>query len=742
MNRLSILKSVLSVVFLFMVFSLSAQELEVFFKDKGERYFRFTLSSESELSKISDMVSIDHIDGKEIIANASLDEFKKFLELNIPYEFLPHPSDLIDFDAVELSNIKDVRQWDFYPTYDAYVALMNGFAADHPDLCQIHNIGTLPSGRQLLAARITSNVIGTSAKPKFLYTSSMHGDELTGYILTMRLIDHLLINYGTDPRITRLVDSIDIWINPLANPDGTYYGGNHTVNGARRRNANNVDLNRNYPDPAAGPHPDGYPWQPETVHFMNLAEIQKFNMSCNLHGGAEVCNYPWDTWAHLTADNNWWVYTMREFADTIIVNSPSPYFRGFDNGIVRGYDWYSITGGRQDYMNYFQQCREFCLEISNTKMPSPTQMPTFWNYNYRSFLNYMEQSLYGIRGVITNSVTGEPVHAMINIQGHDIDSSFVFSNAQDGGFHRYIYTGTYNLTIEAPCFKTKVINGVSIANRHTTWVNVALEPAMADFSASANIISPGNYVTFTSQQCVPIDSWQWIFDGGFPSTSTSPNPIVQYPVAGIYDVKLIATANGISDTITKSQYITAITSYTISNSTVTTCFAMFYDTGGPNGNYGSNENLTMTFLPSQAGSNIQANFVSFATEANYDFLYIYNGTNTSAPQFPGSPFHGGNSPGFIEASNSSGAITFRFTSDYSVTKSGWEAQITCSGTPILPGDANCDGSVNTLDVIITTSYIMGQNPQPFCFENADINGDGIINISDVIGVVYLILGTQ
>ncbi len=741
MNKTATIKSILCLSFTMLVLSLSAQQPEYFFKEKGERYIRFSLNSEYNLDKISNVVSIDQIDGESIIANVNLEEFRSFLDLNIPYEFLPHPSDLIDFDAVDLNEIKNVKQWDYYPTYDAYVALMNGFASDHPAICQIQNIGTLPSGRQLLAARITSDLPGASPKPKFLYTSSMHGDELTGYVLTLRLIDHLLTNYGTDVRITRLVDSIEIWINPLANPDGTFYGGNHTISGARRRNANNVDFNRNFPDPAAGPHPDGLAWQPETVHFMNLAEAQQFNMSSNLHGGAEVCNYPWDTWAHLTADNNWWVYTMREYADTVIANSPSPYFRGFNNGITNGYAWYTITGGRQDYMNYFQQCREFCLEISNTKIPAASQLPAFWNYSYRSFLNYMEQSLYGIRGVITNSVTGQPVKAMISITGHDIDSSFVFSNAQNGNYHRYIYSGTYNLTITAPCYKTKTLNAISATNRHTTWLNIELEPSIADFTASATTISPGNSVTFTGQQCLPVDTWQWIFQGGVPATSNQPNPVVQYPQAGIYDVKLIVSAGGLTDTIIKTQYIKAISSYIMSNTTVNTCFAMFYDTGGPNGNYSSSESLTMTFLPSSAGSNIQASFTSFNTESGYDYLYIYDGTNISAPQFPGSPFHGGNSPGFVEATNSAGAITFRFTSDSSVTRPGWEAQISCSGPPVTPGDANCDGVIDMLDLITIVNYIMGQNPQPFCMQNADINNDGIINISDFIGTVNIILGT-
>ncbi len=57
---------------------------------------------------------------------------------------------------------------------------------------------------------------------------------------------------------------------------------------------------------------------------------------------------------------------------------------------------------------------------------------------------------------------------------------------------------------------------------------------------------------------------------------------------------------------------------------------------------------------------------------------------------------------------------------------------------IIPGDANSDGFVNVIDVLTIINYILGNNPQPFCFENADINGDGVVNAIDVIGTINII----
>ncbi len=62
--------------------------------------------------------------------------------------------------------------------------------------------------------------------------------------------------------------------------------------------------------------------------------------------------------------------------------------------------------------------------------------------------------------------------------------------------------------------------------------------------------------------------------------------------------------------------------------------------------------------------------------------------------------------------------------------------------PVTPGDSNCDGIINVLDVIATINFILSLNPDPFCFENADVNGDNLVNVIDVVETINIILGSK
>ncbi|MBN2518947.1 MAG: carboxypeptidase regulatory-like domain-containing protein, partial [Bacteroidales bacterium] len=422
----------------------------------------------------SKTISIDNIKEGYIFAYANEKEFTEFLKLNLEYEVLVPPS--LQKPITESLKSAQTSQWTHYPTFDEYINMMQDFENNYPGLCKVHEIGQSVNGREILLVKISDNVIEKESEPGFMYSSTMHGDEVAGYVLMLRLIDYLLNNYESDDYVKYLVDNIEIWINPIANPDGTYFSGNNTIFGATRNNANGIDLNRNFPDPQDGQHPDDNPWQPEVIAMMDFIKEHQFVLSANIHGGTEVVNYPWDTWEQRHVDDLWFQYISHQYADTAQYYSWDGYMTILTgSGIINGYDWYSISGGRQDYVTWFLHGREVTLEISGDKIPDTYYLDTLWEFNYRSFLNYMEQCLFGISGIIIDSISGEPLKAQVFIQNHDDEMSFVYSDSVNGNYHRLLAAGNYNMLIEAEGYTSKVLNNIEVSWNENTQIDIALK---------------------------------------------------------------------------------------------------------------------------------------------------------------------------------------------------------------------------------------------------------------------------
>ncbi|HET7091262.1 MAG TPA: M14 family zinc carboxypeptidase, partial [Anaerolineae bacterium] len=129
---------------------------------------------------------------------------------------------------------------------------MDGIAAAHPDLAVVVDYGdswrkvnSRPDGHDLKAICITKLRPGDCAldpeadKPRFLLIAAVHARELSTAELAWRWIDYLVDNYDVDPDVTMLLDYNEMWIIPVANPDGRHIveqGGNSPY--LQRKNAN------------------------------------------------------------------------------------------------------------------------------------------------------------------------------------------------------------------------------------------------------------------------------------------------------------------------------------------------------------------------------------------------------------------------------------------------------------------------------------------------------------------------
>ncbi|WP_452222824.1 PKD domain-containing protein, partial [Lacinutrix chionoecetis] len=165
------------------------------------------------------------------------------------------------------------------------------------------------------------------------------------------------------------------------------------------------------------------------------------------------------------------------------------------------------------------------------------------------------------------------------------------------------------------------------------------------------------------------------------------------------------------------------------NGTVTQCSGTFYDSGGPGGNYSSDENFTLTICPDIPGNQIQLDFTAFSTQLNNDTITFYDGDDTTANAF--GTYSGGSvasSPGVVIATpnNTTGCITIVFTSDPSATTTGWEATISCYEP--------CQTITSQLDS--STPAPNGDGYIRVCTdEDITLNGSGIFSV-DGTGATY------
>lgn len=599
------------------------QKAENYLKERGELVFTFTANNLEEVRELSRIISFDH--GQDINnpltvnAIANKKNFQKFLNYNLPYTV---PAEKNEPKEVEMydraihgtqsrnANYTLAFPLSTYPTYADYAAQMSDFATDNPYIAELVDIGgTVQGDKRLLFIKLSDNVSTREQEPRVMYTSSMHGDEIAGFPSMLNLIDYFITAYNdaghTDhTRVKNLLDNSEVWINPMANPDATYWlsNTNTSVASSRRENANNVDLNRNYPDNVAGAHPDGEVHQTETLSFMALAESTHFVLSANFHGGVELVNYPFDNaFASTTAshsedpsdvgpfythpDTDWFEYISVEYAtqaqndsDALGANSyltvdhdsyiyPSP-------GVTHGAEWYQVFGGRQDYMNFYHQCREITIEISDVKTPPTTntsnnnEIIDIWNYNQEAYIKFLIQGTYGFRGVVKD-MSGTPIKASITIVGRDDQTpntnSWVETELPLGDYYRPIEAGTYDILFESDCYEPVTLTNQTITDYETiVLADVFLTPKTPVYPYAENFNADiGDWKQDLS------DDGDWTLNSlGTPSNTTGPSD--DFTVGGKYfyteatdgsNPGLNATVNLISPCIDFTGYSSASFSF-------------------------------------------------------------------------------------------------------------------------------------------------------------------------------------
>ncbi|MFF0862255.1 M14 family zinc carboxypeptidase [Nonomuraea sp. NPDC050227] len=141
-----------------------------------------------------------------------------------------------------------------YHNYAEMTAEINTLVAAHPGIMSQSTFGTSYEGRPMRLVKISDNVGTDEAEPEVLFTAHQHAREHLTVEMALYIMHLLTDNYGTDARITNLVNTREIWIMPDLNPDGGEYDiASGTYRSWRKNRQPNsgssavgTDLNRNW----------------------------------------------------------------------------------------------------------------------------------------------------------------------------------------------------------------------------------------------------------------------------------------------------------------------------------------------------------------------------------------------------------------------------------------------------------------------------------------------------------------
>lgn len=375
----------------------------------------------------------------------------------------------------------------------------------YPDVTRLYSIGESVEGTKLWALEISENPGKHELlKPEFRYIANIHGNEVVGREMLLHLGRLLLENYSaakdepasdSKPSVAKfsrkLLKSTRIHLLPTLNPDG-YAKSEQSCTYEKpsqrgRLNANNIDLNRNFPDSLLKNSQDANT-QPEVRAIMDWTKSIPFVLSASMHGGALVASIPYDggldpqqsKGERPSPDDD----VFRHLALTYATSHPimsggqvcydacfAAEFK-FDKGITVGSDWYSLYGGMQDWVYEHSSCMDITLELGCNMYPDAKQLPQYWQFNKKALLNYIKQVHRGIKGTVADAISGKLLaDVVVSVAGraHDVRSSSY------GDYFRILLPGYYNITFSHPSYASKTVF-VTVNSGMASIVNIKLDP--------------------------------------------------------------------------------------------------------------------------------------------------------------------------------------------------------------------------------------------------------------------------
>ncbi|MFF1440600.1 M14 family metallopeptidase [Streptomyces sp. NPDC058295] len=197
-------------------------------------------------------VSVDEADEETVVVSGRADQVRKLRAQGYEVSLLGSAPDRVAGDEVRLFDFPTADSK--YHNYAEMTAEIDQRIAAYPGIMSKRVIGKSYQGRDIVAVKISDNVATDEAEPEVLFTHHQHAREHLTVEMALYLIRELGAGYGSDSRVTSMVNGREIWIVPDLNPDGGEYdiatGSYRSWRKNRQPNSGSsyvgTDLNRNW----------------------------------------------------------------------------------------------------------------------------------------------------------------------------------------------------------------------------------------------------------------------------------------------------------------------------------------------------------------------------------------------------------------------------------------------------------------------------------------------------------------
>ncbi|MCB1162753.1 MAG: hypothetical protein H6694_09295 [Candidatus Latescibacteria bacterium] len=392
----------------------------------------------------------------------------------------------------------DPRYW----RLDDVVAQFQQWSVDYPDIFQAGSLGLSGQGEAIPLARISDHAQTDEPEPALLFHAAQHANECNGTGAIMDAMAALLQGYALNPGMRARVDSLELWFMPIFNVDGHRYvfgGGPSWADWRKTLRDNNgndqvdypddgVDTNRNWDwywdesdetDPAHLEYKGPFPFsEPEATALRDFVLTRRPLVVVDYHSPVTIV---WDNevfWPWLSTHG--WGYSPDEpvardvasqWAAATLTHTGQPF------GSIFGYD---SLPKEQNWIYGETGILTFVMEISDHCWWTGATVDTIATRVARGSYALIDRAMNGpgIRGRVTDAVTGNPLVAQVEIlQYSGAELGPHLTDAAFGKYERLTKTGSFTVQASCPGYETQT---QQVPNVTGGWrqVDLALVPTL------------------------------------------------------------------------------------------------------------------------------------------------------------------------------------------------------------------------------------------------------------------------